>query len=240
MPSRFLCPGPLRPGLAVPLPRETAHHALRVLRLRFGEAVQVFDGEGAEYRGVLVELAGEAGVQLLHCLDNHAEAPLSVTLVQGLAVADKMDWIVQKAVELGVVAVQPVTAERSVLRLTGERAERRVEHWRQVAVAAAEQCGRSRLCTVADIESWTHWLAHPRAGERWVLSTVDGEALSSLPRPGGPVALAIGPEGGWSPGELAAARVAGYRAIRLGPRVLRTETAGLAAVAAMMALWGDF
>lgn len=240
MPHRFLCPGPLQAGNFVLLPKEAAHHALRVLRLHLGEWVQVFDGEGLEFRGVLADRANELGVVLGEPLDLRSEAPLALTLVQGLAVADKMDWIVQKAVELGAVAVQPLAAERSVLRLSGERAHKRVEHWRQVAIAAAEQSGRSHLCRVAMIETFPHWLAQPVVGERWILSPADGTSLSAMPRPQGPVALAIGPEGGWSTAELAAASAAGCRSVRLGPRILRTETAGIAALAAMMALWGDF
>lgn len=240
MPSRFLCPGALRADLSLPLPKEAAHHAVRVLRLRYGEEVRVFDGAGEEYRATLVDLEGEPGVHLHERIEEGAEAPLAITLVQGLAVADKMDWIVQKAVELGVAAVQPIEAERSVLRLSGDRAVKRVSHWRQVAVSAAEQCGRSRLCEVGDIAGFARWLALPREGERWILSPGEGEPLSTMTKPAGPVALLIGPEGGWSPAELAAAKSAGCEPIRLGPRVLRTETAGVAAVAAMMALWGDF
>ncbi len=240
MPPRFHCPLPLAEDLSLRLPDEVAHHALRVLRLRYGEAVRVFDGEGAEFEAELVKLDGEAGVKLGRPVEGEREAPLQVRLVQALAVADKMDWIVQKAVELGAVAVQPVEAERCVMKLVGERAGKRVEHWRQVAVAAAEQCGRRRLCEVGELRRLPQWLAGEADGERWILSPEDGEALSALPRPQGPVSLLIGPEGGWSEAELAAARAAGCRPVRLGPRVLRTETAGLAALAAMMALWGDF
>jgi 16S rRNA (uracil1498-N3)-methyltransferase len=213
---------------------------MRVLRLRLGEEVVLFDGRGSEFAGSLVNLDGGTGVALQQPLLAEREAPLQVTLVQGLAVADKMDWIVQKAVETGVARVQPVDAERSVLRLSGERATKRVLHWRQVAVSAAEQCGRRYLCEVSEIARLTSWLAQPFAGERWVLVPQGGERLSRLPPPTGPIALMVGPEGGWSEAELAAARQAGCRAVAIGPRVLRTETAGVAAVAAMMALWGDY
>ena len=213
---------------------------MRVLRMRLGEEVVVFDGRGSEFAGSLVNLDEGTGVALQQPLLAEREAPLQVTLVQGLAVADKMDWIVQKAVETGVARVQPVDAERSVLRLSGERATKRVLHWRQVAVSAAEQCGRRYLCEVSEIARLTSWLAQPFAGERWVLVPQGGERLSRLPAPTGPIALMVGPEGGWSEAELAAARQAGCRAVAIGPRVLRTETAGVAAVAAMMALWGDY
>jgi 16S rRNA (uracil1498-N3)-methyltransferase len=240
MPPRFHCPLPLAEHLKLRLPDEVAHHALRVLRLRYGEQVSVFDGEGAEFEAELIQLDGEAGVQLGRRVSLDREAPLRVTLVQALAVADKMDWIVQKAVELGAVAVRPVDAERCVLKLVGERAGKRVEHWRQVAASAAEQCGRSRLCRVDALCRISTLLGEADQGERWILSPEEGEALSAMPRPEGPVSLLIGPEGGWSETELAAARAVGCKPVRLGPRVLRTETAGLAALAAMMALWGDF
>ncbi|GAB2897750.1 16S rRNA (uracil(1498)-N(3))-methyltransferase [Uliginosibacterium flavum] len=200
----------------------------------------VFDGAGAEFLGELLDLAGKPGVRLRERLTVQREAPLQITLVQGLAVADKMDWIVQKAVELGAVAVQPVEAERCVLKLAGDRAGKRIEHWRQVAVSAAEQCGRSQLCEIGELQRLHHWLAQPAVGQRWILAPEQGTALSAMPRPDGPVSLLVGPEGGWSDKELAAAQAADCLPVRLGPRVLRTETAGLAAIAAMMALWGDY
>ena len=137
-------------------------------------------------------------------------------------------------------AVQPVEAERCVLKLAGERAGKRIEHWRQVAVSAAEQCGRRRLCEVGELQKLGVWLEQAAVGERWILAPEAGVQLSALPRPVGPVALLVGPEGGWSDKELAAAQAAGCKPVRLGPRVLRAETAGMAALAAMMALWGDF
>jgi 16S rRNA (uracil1498-N3)-methyltransferase len=240
MPSRFHCPQFLQAGPAFVLPPEASHHAMRVLRLRYGEAVYIFDGEGVEYRAVLTEIDGKPGVVLGERVEENREAPFAVTLVQALAVADKMDWIVQKAVEMGAVGVQPVEAERSVLRLAGERGTKRVEHWRQVAASAAEQCGRSRLCAVGDLRSLPQWLGSAAAGQRWILTPEGGTPLSAMPRPEAGVSLLIGPEGGWSEKEVAAALAAGCQPVRLGPRVLRTETAGVAAIAAMMALWGDF
>ncbi|MDP5238458.1 16S rRNA (uracil(1498)-N(3))-methyltransferase [Uliginosibacterium sp. 31-16] len=240
MPSRFYCPLPLSLAQDLPLPVEVAHHAVRVLRLRYGEAVVVFDGAGAEYLGELIEIAGKPGVHLRERLTTEREAPLRITLVQALAVADKMDWIVQKAVELGAAAVQPVEAERCVLKLAGDRIGKRIEHWRQVAVSAAEQSGRSQLSEVGELQKLAAWLALPANGERWILAPEQGAALSAMPRPTGPVSLLVGPEGGWSNKELAVAQAAGCIPVRLGPRILRTETAGLAAIAAMMALWGDY
>jgi len=240
MPPRFHCPLRLSLGQDLLLPTDVAHHAVRVLRLRYGEDVVVFDGAGEEYLGELLDLAGKPAVRLRERLAVEREAPLRITLVQALAVADKMDWIVQKAVELGAAGVQPIEAERCVLKLSGDRADKRIEHWRQVAVSAAEQSGRSHLCEIGELKKLPAWLAQPVMGERWILAPAEGRALSALPRPAGPISLLIGPEGGWSDKELATAQAAGCLPVRLGPRVLRTETAGLAAIAAMMALWGDY
>lgn len=237
---RFYCPSHLAPGVDVELPPDAAHHAEKVLRLRQGERVQVFDGDGSEYAG-LIQFAGKrAHVQLERAIETPRESPLAVTLVQALAVADKMDWIVQKAVELGAQAVQPIAAERSVLRLEGERAEKRVAHWQQVAIGAAEQCGRSHLTPVRGIRKLAHWLADTAGTTRWVLHPEEAQPLTRMARPQGPVAVLVGPEGGWSPAELAMLKAAACQPVTLGPRVLRTETAGLAMLAAMHALWGDY
>jgi 16S rRNA (uracil1498-N3)-methyltransferase len=160
------------------------------------------------------------------------ESPLRIVLVQALASGDKMDWVVQKAVELGVHAMQPVQAERSVLRLAGERADKRVAHWQQVAVAACEQCGRNRVPEIRALQALAHWLGAHRDALNYVLAPGGAQGFADEPEPKDVVHLLVGPEGGWSEGELAAFDAAGCRRVRLGPRVLRTETAGLAAVAA--------
>lgn len=233
--------------MEVVLSRELAHHAGQVLRLHEGDAVVLFNGEGGEFRGSLQGSGRELRVSLQDYDASDRVAPLDITLVQGLAVADKMDWIVQKAAELGVRRVQPIAAERSVLKLVGEREAKRLAHWRQVAVSAAEQCGCNRPLQVDEPQTFARWMdkaessAASKAGaQHWILHPEEGAPLSSLARPEGPVALLVGPEGGWSPGELATARRAGCLPVAMGPRVLRTETAGMAAVAATLALWGDF
>ncbi len=167
---------------------------------------------------------------------------MTLTLVQCLPSGDKMDLVVQKAVEMGVRRIQPVAAKRSVVRLSGERAERRVEHWRNIAIAACEQSGRNRVPAVAPILDLPQYIgiAAQENALRFVCAPGVAVRLRDLPGPDGPVSLLVGPEGGLEEGELLAARAAGFRAIALGPRVLRTETAGLGAVAAMMALWGDW
>lgn len=236
---RLYCPPPLAFGAVVELPESASHHARRVLRLGAGDAVTLFDGEGTEFAASLLPghsaLVGEA-----RTIDR--ESPLRVRLAQALAAADKMDWVVQKSVELGVAEIQPLAARRSVVRLNGDRADRRVAHWQQVAVAACEQCGRNRLATVRPLLELPQYLGDSvgQGGCRLLLLPDGGRRLGELPPPQGEVTLLVGPEGGFEDGEVAAASAAGFVAVRLGPRQLRTETAGLACLAAVMALWGDF
>lgn len=242
MPPRFHCPFPLAPGATVELPAEAAHHALRVLRVGAGDTAILFDGRGGQWTATL-NPAGKALRATLHDFDDtDREPPVAITLVQGLPASDKMDFVVQKAVELGVAFVQPVAAKRSVIRLSGERMERRVEHWRGIAIAACEQCQRNRVPEVAPILDLPQYLSRATQdnGLKLVCAPGVGVRLRDLPKPEVPVTLLIGPEGGFEDGELAAARAAGFQPLALGPRVLRTETAGPAALAAMMALWGDW
>lgn len=238
--SRFFCSVPLPAAGEIQLPEALAHHAARVLRLRDGDPVILFDGGGGEVPAVL-RLRGKLCFAALGGLRSvERESPLPLVLVQALASGDKMDWIVQKAVELGVSAIVPVQAERSVLRLAGERAAKRVEHWQQVAVSACEQSGRNRVPVIAPITGLRDHLARPHEGMRLVLDPMATRRLLDAGRPAGELQLLIGPEGGWSDEELAACRGAGCSGVALGPRVLRTETAGIAAIAALQAIWGDF
>jgi 16S rRNA (uracil1498-N3)-methyltransferase len=240
--ARFYCPFPLAPGAVVDLPSEAAHHALRVLRLNEGDPVDLFDGRGGEWRGRLQRSRKTLGVALEFFTAEERESPLRVTVAQALPAADKMDWIIQKGVELGVAAVRPLVARRSVVRLSGERMARRVAHWQNVAIAACEQSRRNRVPPVAAPVDLPQFLAEPVADNdvRLLLAPGAGLRLSQLPRPAAGVTLLIGPEGGFEDGEIAAAESAGFRAVGLGPRVLRTETAAMAALATMLALWGDF
>lgn len=242
MVPRFYVAAGLAPGASVELPSEAAHHALRVLRLGDGDEVVLFDGRGGEWQARL-QRSGPVLRAVLDAFDaGDREPPLAVTLVQGLPAADKMDWIVQKCTELGVAAIRPVAARRSVVRLSGERMERRGQHWQQVAVAACEQCGRNRVPEVAPLVDLPHYLGMAAAeGETRLLLMPGAEtSLSTMEKPSGGVTLMIGPEGGFEDGEVRAALAAGFRPVALGPRVLRTETAGLAMLAALMARWGDF
>jgi 16S rRNA (uracil1498-N3)-methyltransferase len=239
---RIFCPPPLAAGTTIDLPPGAAHHVLRVLRLQVGAALTLFDGGGGEYRAELARSSARAvAVRVIEHCDIERESPLTITLVQGLAAADRMDYAVQKAVELGAAAIAPVIAARSVARLEGARAARRVEHWRQIVIAACEQSGRNRLPTVHLPCALGAWLGAPSPTELRVLLQPDASgSLADLGRPAGSVELLVGPEGGFTAEESALARAAGFRPVRLGTRILRTETAGAAMLAAMHALWGDW
>ena len=247
---RFYCPVTdvaLAAGRLVALPHAAAHHALKVLRLRPGDELVLFDGTGGEYPGRVADAGRKLSVMLDAWCDVECEAPLRITLAQALPSGDKMDLVVQKAVELGVASIQPLEAKRSVVRLSGERAEKRIAHWRQVAVSACEQSGRNRVPEVHGLLDLAHYLAvsppapvDEGAPLRLLLSPHQGVSLAELSRPTGAVTLLVGPEGGFEAAEEAMARSVGFQPVRLGPRVLRTETAGLATLAAIMALWGDF
>ena len=201
----------------------------------------LFDGRGGEYLAHIQRIERERVVaELASWQDVERESPLAVTLVQALQAGEKMDFTIQKAVELGVRDIVPVESRRSVLRLSGERAAKRVAHWQGVAASACEQCGRNQVPLVAPLEKLENWLARPADGAlRLMLAPDADEALVDLP-PASAVQLLIGAEGGLDPQEVLAARQAGFRPVRMGPRVLRTETAGLAALAILQALWGDF
>ncbi len=238
---RFYCREALSPGAHVELPEPVARHAVRVLRLPPGAQMVLFDGRGGEYPARIERIERDrVMVVLAEWCDIERESPLSVTLVQALQAGDKMDFTIQKAVELGVRDIVPVESRRSVLKLAGERAAKRVAHWQGVSASACEQCGRNQVPMVAPIEKLDHWLSRPSDGVlRLMLAPEATETLADIP-PATQVQLLIGAEGGLDPQEMVAAQQVGFRGVRLGPRVLRTETAGLAALAVLQALWGDF
>ncbi|OZI32499.1 16S rRNA (uracil(1498)-N(3))-methyltransferase [Bordetella genomosp. 10] len=236
---RFFVDLPLAAHSRIALPEAAAHHAVRVLRLRDGDSLSLFNGEGGEYPGVLHVDGRAAAVELGAFDPREAELAGAITLVQGLPSGDKMDWIVEKAVELGVRTIVPIAARRSVLQLSGARQDKRLAHWRRVAVSASEQCGRNRLLHVAEPVTLEQWLAQPAAGLRVLCHPEDGQPYADTLRAAGEARaldLLVGPEGGWDDAELAAARRAGARAVTFGPRILRTETAGLALAAAAAAV----
>ena len=238
---RFYCREALAPGAHVDLPAPVARHAVRVLRLPPGAPMILFDGRGGEYLAHIQRIERDRVVaELAAWQDVERESRLSVTLVQAVQAGDKMDFTIQKAVELGVRDIVPVDSRRSVIRLSGERAGKRVAHWQGVAASACEQCGRNQVPNVAPLEKLENWLARPHGeGLRLMLAPDAQNTLAEL-LPVGNIQLLIGAEGGLDPQEIIAAKQAGFQAVRLGPRILRTETAGLAALAAMQVLWGDF
>jgi 16S rRNA (uracil1498-N3)-methyltransferase len=227
----------LKPRSAVELPEAAAHHAVRVLRLAAADEVVLFDGHGGEYPARLASVErGRVLAETGERRDVERESPLAVTLVQALSSSDKMDFTIQKAVELGVAAIHPVFSSKSVVRLSGEREAKKLAHWRRVAIAACEQCGRNRVPEIAEPVALERY--RPPDGTRILLTPGAARRLADLAR--SPVVLAAGPEAGFSEAEEALLQRLGFMPARLGPRVLRTETAALAALAALNALAGDF
>ena len=236
---RFYCRCPLAPNQTIELPPELAHHAMRVLRLKSGTAIVLFDGTGGEYAATLLVdgKKGKAEVGDHHRVE--VESPGCITLAQGIAAADKMDWIIEKAVELGVKRLVPIAAQRSVLKLAGERLDKRTLHWNRIAQAASEQCGRNRIMSIEAPQSLRAYLSQVDASRQPILFChPDAElALAEVLQPGMMrLTLLVGPEGGWSDEEKALARRSELTPVKLGERVLRTETAGLALIAAASAL----
>jgi len=240
---RFLVREALRPGLSVLLPEAASHHARRVLRLRAADAVVLFDGEGNEFQALLD--AGAADAPLVRAtisgggpVDREARVP--ITLVQALSAQDKLDWLVEKCVELGASRVFLAPSARSVVRLEPARRQKRAERLREIAIAACCQSGRNRIPVITLFDDLPAALGAARdtATARWILDP--GAASGLRAGAGAPVCCAVGPEGGFTDAELALARALGYTPARLGARVLRTETAGLAAITTLLALEGEY
>jgi len=286
---RFFCEHLPAAGQRFALPDRVFHHAVRVRRLRAGETLTLFDANGREALARLAAVGRDAAeVQVLGVTVVDRESPLDIVLLQGISSGERMDYTLQKAIELGVAAIVPVATERSIVRLSGERAEKRVSRWREVVVSACEQCGRNRVPPVTsvrtldealrDVQGAMHVIRDEtqggmhgairgdgrdgdvggdmrgdgRSGERggdighevrrrraFVLSTSATRRLREIARPEAGIVLLAGPEGGLAPHETALALRSGFEALSLGPRVLRTETAAVAALAAIQALWGD-
>ena len=230
---RFHCAVPLQAGLALALPPGAARH-VQVLRMQPGEALTLFDGRGGEYAAVVERMGrSEVAVNVGAHDPVEREAPQAVHLALGMPANDRMDWLVEKATELGVASIQPLMTAHGVLRLAGERAEKKRAHWEAIAIAACEQCGRNRVPQIHPVRAYAEWLGGPQADggvQRIVLSLAPGtQRLMELPGAGAWQVLS-GPEGGLSADEEARALAQGFRPARLGPRVLRAETAALAAL----------
>ncbi|HRF53568.1 MAG TPA: 16S rRNA (uracil(1498)-N(3))-methyltransferase [Aquimonas sp.] len=232
----------LQIGSGLELPEAIATHLLRVLRLTVGDELVLFNGDGKDYRARIVE-TGKRGarVDLLTATEVNAESPLRITLAQAIARGEKMDWVLQKATELGVSCIAPVSTERTEVRLDAERSNRRMQHWQGVVASACEQCGRATLPDLEEPQPLAQFLA-ARKDSPELLLALDPQGdlhLDTLPAATS-LCLVIGPEGGLSDRDLAAIHAAGGRGLRLGPRILRTETAGLAAISALQARLGDW
>lgn len=239
---RLHCETALTPGATVELPERAARH-VAALRLQAGDAVTLFNGDGHESAAVLTRISKRgvvAAVRERRAVDR--ESPLAVRLAQGVCAGDRMDLVLQKGTELGVASIQPVVTARSVVRLSSERRGRRETHWQNVVIAACEQCGRNVIPHVAPSVGFGEFIAGlrvlPEAGTRLLLAP-DGEATVRSVAPQAPVTVLIGPEGGLAPEEREIAVATGFTPLRFGPRILRTETAPLAALAALQAIYGD-
>ncbi len=237
---RIFTDSPLNIGSRCDLDDNAANHAGRVLRMQPGQSLRLFNGNGQDYTATITE-AGKKRVEVSveDARPNLTESSLEIVLGQTLSKGDRMDYAVQKAVEMGVTRIVPLSTERSEVKLKGDREDKRLRHWRQVAISAAEQCGRARVPDILQVMALSDWFEHTGDCDlRLVLHHRTLQTLGSMDRPTR-VALMIGPEGGLNPEEIASAEAAGFLPVALGPRVLRTETAPVAAMALCQWLWGD-
>ncbi|MBC6962809.1 MAG: 16S rRNA (uracil(1498)-N(3))-methyltransferase [Nitrosomonas sp.] len=252
MTARFFHPSPICNSEQITLTSANSHHAIQVLRLKQGDSITLFDGTGGEFSGHLVQ-TGKSGcvVQIKSHLPIKRESPLAIELAQAICANEKMDWIIQKAIEQGATRIQPLITRRTLIRLTGERADKREQHWQKIIIAACEQCGRNQIPQLLPLIPLSHWLEQKLAekykndnpaGHDIMLSPAAHQRLVELspPRTGECLTLLTGPEGGFTGEETDAAHLAGFIPVRLGNRILRTESAALAAIAAAQTLWGDY
>jgi 16S rRNA (uracil1498-N3)-methyltransferase len=238
--TRLYCDLALSPGAEVALPEGAARHAVTVLRLQAGDTLSLFNGAGGEYRASLVAVSKrEVRVRLIEYQATEHESPLDITLALGISAGERMDYSLQKATELGISAIQPLATERSVVKLAGERADKRLQHWQHVVIAACEQCGRNRVPAVAPVRKFFDYLATVDRNQRLLMLSPDASTALKQVAPAASAVLLIGAEGGLAPSEFEAAKASGFEPVRLGPRILRTETAPVAALAVLQALWGD-
>ena len=238
---RFYVDAPLLSGTEIDLPEGVANHCARVLRLKSGAPLILFNGLGGEYSATLSTIEKRrVCVSLGEYDEREAESPLQVSVAQAVSKGERMDYTIQKAVELGVSQIEPLVAQRTVVNLKGERAEKRRDHWQGVVIAACEQSGRNRVPDVMPLVDFKQWIAEPREGLKLVLHHRAAQDLRSMAQPMGPVTLLIGPEGGLTEQEITLAEQAGFVSVCLGPRVLRTETAALTTLSILQMLWGDF
>jgi len=239
---RLYVPMAAADGEIITVTGQTAHHVIQVLRLHPGAVLSLFNGHGMEWDAVLLEgKRSEIRLQVGRPVEAIAEPSLSIELAQGIARNDRMDLILQKSVELGVSRIQPLWMQRCQARIRGERLGKRLKHWQGVIISACEQSGRSTLPELHDPEDYSNWASRqPPASLGIMLQPDSTQVLHDLPQPDGDIVILVGPEGGLSPEEQSLAALSGFTGIRLGQRILRTETAALSALAGIHALWGDF
>jgi 16S rRNA (uracil1498-N3)-methyltransferase len=240
---RFYTNSPLVINQSVQLSESAAAHATRALRLTEGDHAIFFNGDGHNYDCSLTIVKKNSVTAIINNASKvHNESPLNITLLQAISSGDRMDFTIQKAVELGVSNIQPITSKRSVVKLSAERAERRTEHWQNIAISACEQSGRAYVPKVLPPISFENWFSqNPSTGTtRILLNPIGAKRLADIQKPTGEIQLLIGAEGGLSQEEIDLATSHHFQSIVLGPRILRTETAALTAIAAMQLVWGDF
>lgn len=238
---RFHLPENLSVGQTVALPDNIVRH-LNVLRVRPNENITLFDGKGKAHAAQLTVLEKRrAEAEILHEETADTESPLNITLIQSISSGERMDFTLQKSVELGVTAIQPVISERCIVRLDGERAAKRLARWQEIVISACEQSGRNTVPPVLPIIGYREALDKmPSESTKLIMSINRARKLADIRHPSGAIVFMVGPEGGWTEQEEQQAFDAGFQAVTLGKRILRTETAALAALAAMQTLWGDF
>ena len=228
----------------VELIAQTHIHATKVLRLKVGDQFALFNGDGYDYVAKVIELSKhKTSVEIIDRYEVNHESPLKITLAQGLAAGDKMDWIIQKAVELGIQSIQPLLTERSIIKLDRERADKKLEHWRTVAISACEQTGRSIIPDILSPIHLVQWLSNQNQianSLKLILTPAKAQNINHLEKPSSPVVFMVGPEGGFSEKEMNLALSSSFVPVNFGKRVLRTETASVVALSIMQNLWGDF
>lgn len=241
--NRFYCPDKLALGAVVKLPESAAIHAVRALRMTEGDKAILFNGDGFDYACEFIAVKkNNVRAKVKSHVEVENESPLNITLLQGISSGDRMDYTIQKAVELGVKHIQPIATERSVVKLNQERAAKRLKHWQNVVNSACEQSGRAYVPAVAAPLSLGDWLANNPSNQscRILLNPIGAKRLSELEKTNGAIELLIGAEGGLSPKEIEIASTHDFQSIILGPRILRTETAAVTAMASIHTVWGDF
>src|SRR5450830_312972 len=239
---RFYCPKKFSTGSNLELPENAATHAARVLRMQVGDKAILFNGGGFDYLAELTFVSkSQVGIKIISSQLISNESPLKITLLQGISAGDRMDFTIQKAVEMGVSHIQPISTQRSVVKLSAERAEKRLEHWQNVIISACEQSGRAVVPEITAPVSLAQWFSKKPIFDLGItLAPTASQSLKALKKPSGSICLLIGAEGGLTDDEIDLASLQGFEAVTLGKRILRTETAPLAAIAAMQTLWGDF